>query len=122
MKIDSNRVEWLAQRKDFHEYWFHGKVLNGRYLFSKKLIASLGEDRPEPEWFFTKPFDQTPFLLSAKGREWISPLGFSALPGLLRKKIPEKYKYWKAKNKEEALAMRNEFLESAKFKQEQFCH
>ena len=100
-KIDSGTYEEGARKPQYFEYFLNGKVFNGRYI-----VRVLGAERIKGEeakrpfvWFFWKPKDQTPYVLSSRGirKEYVPEKGRSALPGEWEKKIPKELQWWKKK-------------------------
>ena len=106
-------------------------------MFEHCLISPAGtpekslvvlEDRvlpPSPEktegmrWFFIKPIDQTPYVLSSEAsrKGWMPPLGYSALPKKVRQKVPAELQYWKAKSTAEAKRLRDDLRKVLRGKQ-----
>jgi hypothetical protein len=123
--IDEGQVEYGSQKPFFHEYFLEGKKLKGRLLFrllsredaekrdADKILPPAEAEEVEREPFFwvaMQPIDQTPSVLSKSSieKKWLPPPGVSALPKQMRDNVPEKLQYWKEKDKEKALAMREE--------------
>lgn len=123
--VDKGQYETGAQKPWLHEYFFHGKGLNGRYIFrqlgreafqrmlaEKQFVlapAEGGAFKEEAAWFFIKPLDQTPYVLSSRAvkDKWLPPKDVSALPKALRTKVPKELRYWETTGAE-ALARRVE--------------
>lgn len=98
-KIDFGTYEEGARKPQYFEYFLNGKVFNGRYI-----VRVLGAERIKGEeakrpfvWFFWKPKDQTPYVLSSRGirKEYVPEKGRSALPSEWEKKIPKELQWWK---------------------------
>jgi hypothetical protein len=47
---------------------------------------------------------------------WIPPQGVSALPEEVRRKVPEKYQYWKEVSRSKRVSMRDEYVKSSDLK------
>jgi len=124
---DHGTVEFLANKVYFHEYYLHGKYLNGRLtvrqlpnVWKKKSIAA-GEasktGRGYAVWMasFSNP---EPYVLSrrAMDNKWYPPEGYSSLPKYVRDQIPTELQYWKLKGKK-AQQARDQLIESKKAKQ-----
>lgn len=100
--IDHGTVEFLAQKSYMHEYYFHGEVFNGKYIF--RLLARTKKwqktGRKRQVWMLwrTKNND-LPYVLKKRAVDqgWMPPPGKSALPKHIRDQIPKGYEYWKAK-------------------------
>ena len=102
------------------------KVMNGKEITDDDLIVFYKAtknilppyDKEEAEnpstftWLFIQSTDQTPYVLGeAVRKNLLPPLGYSALPKEIRKKIPDEYKYWLEKDRKKAIQMRNAILE-----------
>lgn len=53
--LEEGTFEYGTQRNNLHEYFFHGKLLNGRYIFRLLRLAS-----GSPRWLAFRPPDQKP--------------------------------------------------------------
>jgi len=53
--LEEGTFEYGTQRNNLHEYFFHGKLLNGRYIFRLLKLAS-----GSPRWLAFRPPDQKP--------------------------------------------------------------
>jgi len=117
--VDRGKVWYGAVKPYFVEFFFKGKRLTGRWIL-RMITNPWKEDIPGREfvWLFWKPMDQTPYVLSERAVEkrWIPPIGISCLPPWIRDKIPDEYKYWLKKSKNEALKTRDELVEAIKAK------
>lgn len=84
-------------------------------LAGKGLLPP-GVEEEEPRvpyyWVLMQPLDQTPYVLSkgAIEKNWLPPKGTSALPKLIRDKIPPEVKFWEMA-KSQALAARKKLLD-----------
>jgi len=110
--IDSGKVEFGAQKSDFHEYFLHGKKLKGRFVV--RLIPENQRASRSPFiWIAWFPEDQTPYVLSrdAVKKGWMPPKGVSTLPKAIRDKIPKEYRYWEADRPRE---VRDKLVEAIK--------
>ena len=89
-----------ARKKYFYEYFIKGEKFKGRYIFRKiPRSGRWAEAGKEPfVWFFWKPLDQTPYILSSRGISRADfPIGktsLSWLPSEWEKKIPDEMKWW----------------------------
>ena len=126
--IDKGFCEYGMQKSYAHEYFFSGGILKGRWFFrqlrssefkgkvtKEEVIPPSRETqfRQEAPWFFIKPLDETPYVISkaAVKKKWISPKGVSALPEKIRKKIPKEFQYWKFENEKKRIEIRNALVE-----------
>ena len=66
----------------------------------------------EAGWVAIKPNDMTPYVLSDRAvkAEWLPPIGFSALPGFIRTKIPKQFRYWELQDRSKVLEIRNKLV------------
>jgi len=100
--IDRGVYEALSQKEYFHEYWYHGNVLNGKFVFRKLYRpgkwAKVGKRRMVWMVWKTLPED-LPYVISRRAvkKKWMPKEGISALPRHIRKQIPKEYQYWKEK-------------------------
>ncbi len=126
--VDKGIVEYGAQLPYFHEYFLSkGKLKEGRHCFRaiqkdeeesfKEIILPEGvkeETIVEPlYWVFMQPDDQRPYVLSqrAKEKDYLPPIGYSALPSKYRVNVPKNLRYWLEKDRKKALQMRNKLIE-----------
>jgi len=105
--VDEGHVYLGAQKPYFKEYFFDGKLLKGRYVF--RLVNRGGRLM----WLLWKTEDEIPYVITKRAKRigWMPPLGESAMPTEWERKVPDHLRWWKAKTKEEAKRMRNEFME-----------
>jgi len=113
--VDKGKVEWGAQKPDYHEYFLGGGNLKGRIVFREAGVekAVPGGDEGGPhgkaQFMAVIPKDQTPHVLSgdAVNSGWMPPPKMSALPDSVKREIPDRYHYWtmgdKAKSVRDAL-------------------
>jgi len=101
--IDSFEVQFGAQKSYFHEYFCNRKIFKGRLIF--RLLKNREEWKKTDEglmtWMaFNALKSPTPYVLSTRAvsKQWVPPVGISALPRNIRTKIPEKFQYWKVKD------------------------
>ena len=99
-KIDSGTYEEGARKPFYIEYFMDGKVFKGRYIVRKLARARIEKvpvARTPFVWFFWKPDDQTPYVLSSRGisKSYVPEKGRSALPLEWEKKIPKELQWWK---------------------------
>lgn len=93
---DRGRVEYGAKKSHMIEYFLHGKKYKGRFVAA--MIPNPYADSPKFIWFFSKPEDQIPYVLStrAKSEAWLPPSGISALPKNIRSDVPGELRYWES--------------------------
>ena len=126
--IDSGSVEFGRLATFFREYWFHGKLFNGRFV--ARLVPNSSIDNPDVEggssktslmWLFWKTKDQDPFVLSKRAitQGYIPPYDVSAMPKSLTAEIPSKLRFWHSKNKFKRIAIRSALVESGIIKLEE---
>lgn len=75
---DIGWIEHGTQKKNFQEFFLHGKRIKGRWLSDGKILR--------------KAKDEIPYVLSGKG--YIPPKGFSALPKGLMARIPVSLRWY----------------------------
>jgi len=129
--IDRGFCEYGMQKSYAHEYFFSEGKLKGRWFFrqlrasefkgkvkKQEIIPPSRETnfRQEAPWFFIKPLDETPYVISkaAVNKNWIPPQGISALPKAIRDKIPKEFQYWKHQDKKQRIKIRNELVKTQK--------
>jgi len=119
--IDKGYVEYGAVKPYFFEYFFNSGILKGRHIIRTLTHEEFKEvlppaEAPEEEEIRSKHFfvmiqpeEQLPYVLSARAVEtgYIPPYKYSALPEYIRKNIPEKYQYWKYKDKKKRIELRD---------------
>jgi len=121
--LQRGKLHLGAQKTYFKEYFLTGKPFDGRWVARK--LPNIWKDprRRRPKgvelpplaikkefiWFFWKPKDQTPYVLSKRAVEdaWIPEYNVTALPPEIADKIPEEYKYWKNPDKRKRLEIRD---------------
>lgn len=120
--IDSFEAQFGAQKSYFHEYFCDGKIFNGRMVFT--LLENKEEWKKTDEglmtWMmFSALKSPTPYTISnrAAKKAWVPPFEASALPRNIRSKVPEKFRYWKEKDKKKRLEIRDELVDEIKKKQ-----
>ena len=93
---DRGRVEYGAAKAHMVEYFLHGRKYKGRFVAT--MIPNPYATSPKFIWFFSKPEDQTPYVLSARAKReaWLPPQGISALPKSARSSVPQDLKYWES--------------------------
>jgi len=115
--VDKPKIEFGTRKPYFYEYFYDGKLFKGRLIF--RFIPRV-EERELGFWNTWIPEDQTPYVLgeSAVKDGWIPPQGISALPKEIRDKIPEKFQFWKHRDKRTRIQIRDELVkaELLKFK------
>jgi len=113
--LDKGGVEYGARKPNLAEYFLHGRVFNGRY--EATLINNPYGPSPAFLWFFVKPEEQTPYVLTARARQehWLPTKGISTLPKKLREKVPNELQFWKSSG-EDAQEKRNKLIEYFKEK------
>jgi hypothetical protein len=121
---DKGRVEFGARKPWFFEYFLDGEHFKGRYVVraverqekADEPVLSPGkpdETRGAPMFWKFSQAAWPPYVLSDEAVEkgWMPPKGVSCLPEFIRKKIPEKLRYWEMSG-EDALAARKELAQS----------
>ncbi len=139
--VDKGEVEIGADKQDFREYFFNGKVIKGRIIFrrldgqtSEKVEKHLGgvavcgamvkaetlpveggapANETSAYWLVSQPEDQTPYVLSAGAVEsgWLPPVGVSALPKSIRDSVPEALTFWSNADNKSREEKRKELME-----------
>lgn len=112
--IDKGECYYGSRKTWFYEYFLQGSKYKGRIIF--RQIAGGTDPQRASYWVSWVPANQTPYVLSREAikDKWLPPVGFSALPPEIKSKVPENYKYWKEKNKEKRLEMRDELAKILK--------
>jgi len=88
-----------VEKPYFSEYFIDGTWGKKRILFTKivgrksKIDTEVG-----PQWFYSVPDDQKPYILSARAiKKNYLPDGWSALPKSMTSKVPKELIYWDSK-------------------------
>lgn len=70
----------------------------------------------EAIWVAIKPDDPLPYVLDQEAvkKEWMPPLGLSALPRAVRSQVPAGFRYWSQRTEEKAREMRDALVEAMK--------
>lgn len=78
------------------------------------LPAAETEFKTEGVWLLIKPLDQTPYVLSqgAVDDDFVPPQGISALPSDVKKRVPERFRFWTSPDEKKRLATRNALIEA----------
>jgi hypothetical protein len=96
--IDSGEYEMGAQKTNLLEVFLHGKKFNGRFIASYIPLSAKWEKAGKNPlvWFFWKPIDQNPYVLSQRGisKNYIPPKDYSALPKAIEEKIPKELRWF----------------------------
>ena len=142
--IDQGDMEWLAQKQDFHEYWFHGDkgILNGKYVdrlitgtpekgpiievgmpidesFESFQEGLTGDDKADNaliwEFFYTT---NPPYVICPRSidHHYSTPFGRSQLPEKVQAKVPPQYQFWNVKDDNARFSMRRELVSAVKEK------
>lgn len=107
---DRGTYDMGAQKPHLFEVFLHGNKFDGRFM-ARKLPRSGAWEKAGKEalvWFFWKPIDQSPYVLSTRGisQFYTPPQGVSALPKDLEEKVPKDLRWWeKGFTGERALAL-----------------
>ncbi|GAF70832.1 unnamed protein product, partial [marine sediment metagenome] len=115
--MDEGTIEYGAQKSYYHEYFLHGKHLNGRF-FVRRLAT-------RPKWQVKQPFAwmtfrgkpmERPYTISKRAvdRSWMPPKGISAIPKEIRQQVPEEYQYWHKPNSKK---VRDDLVEAMRNRQ-----
>ena len=99
--MDTGTVEYGAQKSYFHEYWLHGKRVDGRVVVRRLPTRAEWNTKESFAWltFFTKKGEK-PYAISSRAvnQKWYPPKGVSALPKYVRIQLPAEYQYWAKPN------------------------
>jgi hypothetical protein len=70
----------------------------------------------EAVWVAIRPDDLLPYVLGkeAVDKQWMPPLGFSALPRALRSQVPSGFRYWEQRTEDKARELRDSLVEAMK--------
>lgn len=98
--LDQGFYELGTDKPFFKEYLIDGKIFKGRYIYRKLPRSGNLKDAGKVPWvwFFWKPENQTPYILSARAsrkQDW--PIGKDAASWLSdewEQKIPDEYRWW----------------------------
>jgi len=116
-RLGSNTIQF--------EMWFQKQEITELTLdvLESKLFSFLRKEQALPScnhirgplWLAVKPIDQMPSILtqSVIDKEYTTPLGVSALPSEIKKRIPEGYEYWRLSGSEQ-LDIRKRLLDLIK--------
>jgi hypothetical protein len=100
--IDSGEVEFLALKPESHEYWYHGKLLNDKFMERKMENAQRWKKTGKGDftWFFFHA-KNPPYVITRRAvrKNWMPPHGISALPDHIEKTVPKGMRYWTIKGK-----------------------
>jgi adenine-specific DNA methylase len=115
--IDSGQVEFLTMKPHFHEYLFHGKILDGKYI-DRKL-----ENIPKWKktgggkhvWMFFKT-ENPPYVITQRAVKegWMPPHGESALPRTIESSVPKTHRYWLESDSKKARLIRKSLIKELK--------
>ena len=119
--IDTFEVQFGAQKSYYHEYFCDGKLFKGRLVF--RLLENRAEWKKTDEglmtWMmFNALRTPTPYVLSTRAvqKQWIPPCEASALPRIIRTKIPERFQFWHIKDTAQRRAVRDSLVSEVKKK------
>ena len=95
--VDKGTVQYGAQKSQYHEYFFDGKLLNGKFSFRE--LENKSEWKKTPEGYFTWmgfPSNSPPYMLTLRSinKDYVPEKGIKAIPKKLASKIPKQYQYW----------------------------
>ncbi len=100
--LDKGTYEPGARKPYFYEYFIKGNAFKARYIF-RRLIRSgkwTKTGKEEKVWFFWKPENQTPYILSTRGIQKADfPIGDTSkswIPFEFEKKVPKNLRWWGA--------------------------
>lgn len=89
-------------------------------IVGKEIVLPPSEEQglPGPGWLSIKPDDLTPYVLDSATvkKDWMPPVGISALPRAIRAQIPKEYRYWKKKTTAKAKQARDALFLAIKAK------
>ena len=137
-RVDTGLVEHLTRKLDMFEFYFtKGKAFHGRYILrpfgrgfhfytasadKPQVVGTKYEKLKEGKelggFLWIKAKDQTPYVLSLRAVEkrFVAPFGYSGLPTKLRKRIPTRFQYWKIKDDQKRIDLRNKLRDELKTK------
>jgi len=106
--VDAGTFERGSQKSYYQEYFFHGKILKGRFVV--RLLHLGGED----VWQMWKTKDEEPYVISSRAvsEGWFPKEG-SGLPAEVENKVPKDLKFWESTGEariEQRKALRKHFL------------
>jgi hypothetical protein len=107
-------VEFGAQKPHYHEYFCNGALFKGR--FCVRLLENKEEWKRTGEglmtWMAVAAKDKTPYVISSRAvaKKWVPGFGHSALPKSMRRKVPDKYEYWKYREAAKQREVRDELV------------
>jgi hypothetical protein len=107
-------VKWEIQREQNHVHTLPWSESPIEQVYDEDLRLQ----RETGFWNTWLPEDEEPYVLSrgAVNDNWIPPQGISALPKLMRDKIPSKYQYWHPASRTERIRIRNELRKAKEIK------
>lgn len=118
--IDKGEYEAGALKPWSHEYFYHGKIMKGKYLDrlleNKKEWDKVGDD--VLSWMFFHPTNP-PYVITQRAidKDWMPPQHQSALPLEIEKKIPFNLQFWKAKTPAKRKEIRKSLYDAIKKKE-----
>lgn len=115
--MDKGTIEYGAQKTYYHEYFLHGKHLNGRFFVRRLATRPKWQIKEAFAWmtFRGKPMER-PYTISKRAvdRGWMPPKEISAIPKEIRQQIPEEYQYWRKSNSKK---VRDDLVEAMRKRQ-----
>jgi hypothetical protein len=117
--LEKGDIEYGSLKPYYHEYWYHGKLMNGKYV--DRLIENKGGWKKVGEdvasWMFFNS-DAIPYILTKRSVEknFVPPYGIPALPKDIAAHIPDDLKYWNSKSFSERLDVHAKLIDEIKQK------
>jgi len=114
--FDKGKLYLGVQFPWFRELFIEGKELKGRWVLRLIPRRKPATAKTAFLWLFGKPKDQTPYVLSRRAvkKRFVPPQGVSLLPPDIKKKIPKEFQYWRFKDEEKRLEVRDALVEAIK--------
>jgi len=90
-KVENGSLKLGTRKETFYEYFLGDKILLFRFVPESK------ENKTDGYWLSWTAEDDTPYVLSSRaiGKDWMPPVGHSALPQRIELRVPKTLQYWK---------------------------
>jgi hypothetical protein len=128
---DKGILEYGMNKPYFKEFFLDGERLKGRLIFRQLTpwsIKSLDFEKilPPPKgeevsrsgifWTAIQSLEQLPYVLSDRAvkKASVPPQGFSALPKVLKKQVPQEFQYWTKSSEKDRIKIRDAYVEYLK--------
>ena len=117
--FDEGTYEPLSMKPYFHEYQYHGKKMNGKFVDRKienrKEWKKTGEGVMSWMSFYTT---SPPYIVTKRAveKKFMVPYPWSGLPILAEEKIPKEFRFWNEKDTKKRIELRDGLYKDIKEK------